>query len=238
MMDGSDHRTADLQRMEVPDMRHPRAAKRRTLSLIFALSLIGMLALSACRGPATTTTPSTPAPVVTDTEGDASTDATTDGKPVAVITMADGGVIRVALEHEAAPETVANFIKLAGEAFYDGTIFHRVIPGFMIQGGDPDGTGMGGPAHTIKGEFERNGVKNPLKHTRGVISMARSQDFNSAGSQFFIVHQTSSHLDGQYAAFGTVIEGMDVVDRIAATPTDANDRPNSEQKMASIRIEG
>ncbi|MBR2294182.1 MAG: peptidylprolyl isomerase [Clostridiales bacterium] len=145
--------------------------------------------------------------------------------PIVTITMADGGVIKAELYPEIAPETVQNFIKLAGNGFYNGLTFHRVIPGFMIQGGCPDGTGMGGPGYTIKGEFASNGFRNDLRHTRGVLSMARTPDPNSAGSQFFIMHENAPHLDGQYAAFGKVIEGMDVVDRIASVRTDYNDKP-------------
>ncbi|EJX04807.1 peptidyl-prolyl cis-trans isomerase, cyclophilin-type, partial [gut metagenome] len=134
-------------------------------------------------------------------------------------TMKDGGIIDVELDAQAAPITVENFLKLVDQKFYDGLTFHRVIPGFMIQGGCPQGTGMGGPGWQIKGEFRANGVANPIKHVRGVISMARAMDPNSAGSQFFIMHQDAPHLDGQYAAFGHVVSGMDVVDRIAAVPT-------------------
>ena len=154
----------------------------------------------------------------------------------AELTMEDGGVIRLELDETAAPITVKNFVDLAEKHFYDGLIFHRVIAGFMIQGGDPTGTGMGGPGHTIKGEFASNGVPNPIKHTRGVISMARSMSPDSAGSQFFIMHQDAPHLDGQYAAFGRVTEGMDVVDRIASTRTDFSDRPLEEQRIRTLRI--
>ena len=153
------------------------------------------------------------------------------------IQMENGKEIKIELYPDVAPATVRNFISLANKGFYDGLIFHRVISGFMIQGGCPQGTGMGGPGHTIKGEFAANGVKNDLKHTRGVLSMARSGNPNSAGSQFFIMHADAPHLDGQYAAFGKVIEGMDVVDKIAATKTDGNDRPLTEQKIASIRVD-
>ena len=158
-------------------------------------------------------------------------------KPVATIEMQDGGVITVELYPEIAPNSVANFVELANSGYYDGVIFHRVIAGFMIQGGDPTGTGMGGPGYHIKGEFAANGFENNLKHTRGVISMARSSDPDSAGSQFFIMHADAPYLDGQYAAFGMVTEGMDVVDRIATTATDANDRPVEEQTIQSIRVE-
>ena len=150
------------------------------------------------------------------------------------ITMENGKQIRLELYPEIAPITVENFIKLVKQGFYDGLTFHRIIPGFMIQGGCPDGTGMGGPGWQIKGEFASNGVKNPLKHTRGVISMARSMMPNSAGSQFFIMHEDAPHLDGQYAAFGKVIEGMDVVDEIAQTPTGFQDRPLKPGVMKKV----
>ena len=143
------------------------------------------------------------------------------------ITMENGKTIRVELDASAAPITVANFEKLVREGFYDGLTFHRIIPGFMIQGGCPEGTGMGGPGYGIKGEFASNGVNNPIRHTRGVISMARSSMPNSAGSQFFIMHADAPHLDGDYAAFGHVVSGMDMVDEIAATPTDWRDKPTT-----------
>ena len=157
--------------------------------------------------------------------------------PIITIEMENGGIIRAELYPEIAPVTVKNFVTLTQKGFYDGLIFHRVIPGFMIQGGDPTGTGMGGPGHTIKGEFRMNGVVNNLRHTRGVLSMARSMMPNSAGSQFFIMHKTSPHLDGQYAAFGRVIEGMDVVDKIASARTDWNDRPMEDQRMKKVTVE-
>ena len=150
------------------------------------------------------------------------------------IQMENGKEIKIELYPDVAPATVENFVNLVKDGFYDGLIFHRVIPGFMIQGGCPQGTGMGGPGHTIKGEFAANGVKNDLKHTRGVLSMARSGNPNSAGSQFFIMHADAPHLDGQYAAFGKVIEGMDVVDEIASVPTDYSDRPKKVQRMAKV----
>lgn len=152
------------------------------------------------------------------------------------IEMENGKKIKLELYPDAAPVTVANFEKLVSEGFYDGLIFHRVIENFMIQGGDPDGTGMGGSENKIKGEFRSNGVNNPIKHERGVISMARSMNPDSASSQFFIVHKTSPHLDGQYAAFGKVVEGMDVVDEIARTPTGAMDRPKTDQVMKKVTI--
>ncbi len=157
--------------------------------------------------------------------------------PIFTIIMENGGVIKGELYPEIAPQSVYNFIDLANKGFYDGLIFHRVIAGFMIQGGDPTGTGMGGPGYSIKGEFYMNGFDNNLKHKRGVLSMARSMNPNSAGSQFFIMHEDAPHLDQQYAAFGKVTEGMEVVDQIANTKVDYNDRPLEEQKMASIRVD-
>lgn len=157
--------------------------------------------------------------------------------PVATITMQNGKRIVVELYPEVAPNTVNNFISLANSGFYNGLIFHRVIRGFMIQGGCPKGTGTGGPGYCIKGEFSKNGFKNHLAHTRGVISMARAMNPDSAGSQFFIMHQDAPHLDGAYASFGKVFEGMDVVDEIADEYTDFNDRPYSEQKIKSITVE-
>ena len=153
------------------------------------------------------------------------------------ITMENGDVIKIELCPEAAPKTCENFEKLVREGFYDGLIFHRVIRGFMIQGGDPEGTGMGGPGYSIKGEFAANGVENNLKHTEGVLSMARSMMPNSAGSQFFIMHKNAPHLDGSYAAFGKVIEGMENVNKIAETPTDYSDRPLEDQKIKSVTVE-
>ena len=153
------------------------------------------------------------------------------------IEMENGKKIRLELYPEVAPITVANFEKLAKSGFYDGLIFHRVIKGFMIQGGDPEGTGMGGSDERIKGEFAANGIKNDLKHERGVISMARSQNPNSASSQFFIMHKDAPHLDGQYAAFGRVVEGIEVVDEIAETKTDFRDRPLKEQKIKKVTVD-
>lgn len=155
----------------------------------------------------------------------------------AIITMNDSSTMTLELYPSIAPITVENFTKLAKSGFYDGLVFHRVIRNFMIQGGDPEGTGMGGPGHHIKGEFIANGVNNTIKHTRGVISMARSNDYDSAGSQFFIIHKDSVHLDGQYAAFGKVIEGIETVDAIAQQKTDYSDRPVVEQKIKTIVIE-
>ena len=150
--------------------------------------------------------------------------------------MENGGKIELELYPEAAPKTVENFLKLVSEGFYDGLMFHRVIPGFMIQGGDPLGNGMGGSKNNIVGEFKANGFDNPIKHVRGVISMARAYDPNSASSQFFIMHANAPHLDGQYAAFGKVISGMDVVDEIASIPTDYSDRPKIAIRMKKVYI--
>ena len=157
--------------------------------------------------------------------------------PIITIQMKDGGVMKAELYPEIAPITVKNFVDLAAKGFYNGLIFHRVIPGFMIQGGDPEGTGMGGPGYSIKGEFTANGFTNNLKHTRGVLSMARAMDPDSAGSQFFIMHENSPHLDGQYAAFGKVIEGIEVVDKIASVKTDYNDRPYEDQVIEFMTVQ-
>ena len=157
--------------------------------------------------------------------------------PIVTIEMEDGGIMKAELYPEIAPNTVNNFISLVKKGFYDGVIFHRVIPGFMIQGGDPKGVGTGGPGYCIKGEFSANGFKNDLKHDRGVLSMARTMAPNSAGSQFFIMHEDSPHLDGQYAAFGKVIEGIEVVDRICSVRTDYNDKPRIPQVMKKVTVE-
>ena len=157
--------------------------------------------------------------------------------PIVTFEMENGNIIKAELYPEIAPNTVNNFIELVNKGFYDGLIFHRVIKGFMIQGGDPGGTGMGGPGYGIKGEFTSNGFKNDLAHEAGVLSMARSMMPDSAGSQFFIMHKDSPHLDGDYAAFGKVIEGMDVVDKIAETKTDRSDRPVEEQKIKKVTVD-
>jgi peptidyl-prolyl cis-trans isomerase B (cyclophilin B) len=157
--------------------------------------------------------------------------------PIVTIEMEDGGVMKAELYPEIAPNTVNNFISLVKKGFYDGVIFHRVIPGFMIQGGDPKGVGIGGPGYCIRGEFTANGFKNDLKHDRGVLSMARTMAPNSAGSQFFIMHEDSPHLDGQYAAFGKVIEGIEVVDKICSVRTDYNDKPRIPQVMKKVTVE-
>ena len=159
------------------------------------------------------------------------------GNPIFEIKLANGKVLKGELYPETAPQSVGNFVALANSGYYDGLIFHRVIPGFMIQGGCPTGTGTGGPGWHIKGEFLANGVENPIKHTYGVLSMARSMMNDSAGSQFFVMTSDSSHLDGSYAAFGKVLEGMDAADEIVNTPRDRSDRPVEEQKIASIRVE-
>ena len=157
--------------------------------------------------------------------------------PVVTFTMENGDIMKAELYPDIAPVSVNNFISLIQKNFYDGLIFHRVIRGFMIQGGDPQGTGMGGPGYSIKGEFAANGFQNDLKHTEGVLSMARSMMPDSAGSQFFIMHKNAPHLDGSYAAFGKIIEGMDVVNKIAETPTDYSDSPLEDQKIAAVTVE-
>ncbi|MFU0825655.1 peptidylprolyl isomerase [Clostridium sp.] len=157
--------------------------------------------------------------------------------PIVTIKMQNGDMIKAELYPDIAPNTVNNFISLVKKGFYNGVIFHRVIPGFMIQGGDPKGIGIGGPGYSIKGEFTSNGFKNDLKHTRGVLSMARTMDPNSAGSQFFIMVEEAPHLDGQYAAFGKVIEGMEAVDKIVNSKTDYSDRPYEDQVMESVTVD-
>ena len=157
--------------------------------------------------------------------------------PIVTYEMENGDIMKAELYPEIAPNTVNNFISLVQNGFYDGLIFHRVIRGFMIQGGCPDGTGMGGPGYTIKGEFSQNGFANDLRHTEGVLSMARAMHPDSAGSQFFIMHKNSPHLDGAYAAFGKITEGMDIVNKIAETATDYSDRPLEEQKMKKVTVD-
>ena len=157
--------------------------------------------------------------------------------PVVTFTMVNGDVMKAELYPDVAPNTVNNFVSLVKKGFYDGLIFHRIIAGFMIQGGDPDGTGMGGPGYSIKGEFNYNGFDNSLKHSRGVLSMARAQHPDSAGSQFFIMHANAPYLDGQYAAFGKLIEGEDVLDKIASVDTDYSDRPRKPQVMKTVTVE-
>ena len=157
--------------------------------------------------------------------------------PIVTIEMENGDVLKAELYPEIAPNTVNNFISLIKKGYYDGLIFHRVIKGFMLQGGCPDGNGMGGPGYSIKGEFSQNGFQNDLRHTEGVLSMARSMAPESAGSQFFIMHKTSPHLDGSYAGFGMVIEGMDIVDKIAGVRVDWNDKPMKAQKIKSVTVD-
>ena len=157
--------------------------------------------------------------------------------PIITFEMENGDIMKAELYPEIAPNTVRNFISLVSSGFYDGLIFHRVINGFMIQGGDPEGTGLGGPGYSIKGEFAQNGFANDLRHSAGVLSMARSMMPDSAGSQFFIMHKNAPHLDGAYAAFGKITEGMDVVNKIAETATDYNDRPMEEQRMKKVTVE-
>ena len=200
---------------------------KKIIALLLGLMMLCSL---ACAKEAT----SAPAAEKTETKEETNVDKT---HPIATITMKDGGVIELEHYPEIAPESVKNFISLSNSGFYDGLIFHRVIAGFMIQGGDPDGRGTGGPGYCIKGEFSANGVKNDLSHLRGVISMARAQPFDSAGSQFFICHADSQFLDGQYAAFGKVTSGLDVVDRIAKTTTDSRDKPYKDQIMETVRVE-
>ena len=160
-----------------------------------------------------------------------------DNNQIVTFTMENGDVMKAELYPDIAPQSVYNFVSLIKKGFYDGLIFHRVIKGFMIQGGDPEGIGIGGPGYHIKGEFAINGVENNLKHTEGVLSMARSAMPDSAGSQFFIMHKTSPHLDGQYAAFGRIIEGQDIVDKIAGTETDYQDKPRTPQVMKTVTVE-
>ena len=203
-----------------------------------------LLCCVACAKPETPDTPA-PAPEATESNDHQSKEQTMPTQaPIATIEMADGGVITVELDYAAAPNTVKNFISLSNKGFYDGTIFHRVIEGFMIQGGDPTGTGAGGPGYRIKGEFSNNKVKNDIAHDRGVISMARQGNpympaaaYNTAGSQFFIMHADSPFLDKDYAAFGHVLTGMDVVDKIATTATGANDKPLADQTIKSLRVD-
>ena len=222
--------------------------KRFIACLLIAVTVLGMLSCTAFGKMPTGTPKNTAEPQ--DTVGSQSTAESQNnggeldlekyrekGLPIAVITMEDGRRIVLELYPDIAPQSVRNFIYLANCGFYDGVIFHRVISGFMIQGGDPDGTGMGGPGYSIKGEFAENGVKNDISHVRGVLSMARANDPDSGGSQFFIVHKSSTFLDGKYAAFGRVVSGMEVVDEIAAVTTNSADRPRMEQKMKSIRVE-
>jgi peptidyl-prolyl cis-trans isomerase B (cyclophilin B) len=218
------------------------STKRLTVSL---LTLIALLLIATGCGSKVKTNNSTDATATSNGAGAASTQEaspmngvdTSGDNPIVTIEMDSGKIIKLELYPKVAPNTVNNFISLVKKGFYDGTIFHRVIPGFMIQGGDPDGTGMGGPGYSIAGEFTQNGFKNDLKHTTGVLSMARAQDPNSAGSQFFIMVADAPSLDGAYAAFGKVTEGMDVVNEIVNLPTDANDRPRTPPVMKKVTVD-
>lgn len=218
------------------------AARKRTGLAVLALALVALLIVAGCgkrdnSGNNASGTASQPA--ATNQEGAAATSTldTSGDNPIVTIEMDSGKTIKVELYPKIAPNTVNNFISLVKKGFYDGTIFHRVIPGFMIQGGDPEGSGMGGPGYSIEGEFSGNGFKNDLKHTRGVLSMARSMDPNSAGSQFFIMVADSPHLDGQYASFGKVIEGIEVADEIVSTPRGSQDRPKTAQVMKKVTVD-
>ncbi len=214
--------------------------KKLTSTLLaMILAITGIFILASCNKPDGSNTPTNETNLTDEnTNNNENEENNVSNNPIATITMKNGGIIVVELYPDVAPNTVNNFISLANSGFYDGKIFHRVIPGFMIQGSDPDGTGMGGPDYSIKGEFALNNFVNNLKHTRGVISMARSNPYDSAGSQFFIMVDTATHLDGSYAAFGKVTEGMDVVDEIVNTESDAyTNRPYDDQIMASVRVE-
>ena len=196
--------------------------------IVLLMAALLLLSLACAKGKTNTDTNTT------ETQEDTTVDKT---HLIATITMKGGGAILMELYPEVAPESVKNFISLANSGFYDGLIFHRVILGFMIQGGDPLGKGTGGPGYAIKGEFAANGVQNDISHVRGVLSMARSSAYDSAGSQFFIVQTDSTYLDGNYAAFGRVTSGMDVVDAIARTTTDSKDKPYKDQVMETVRVE-
>lgn len=219
-----------------------KAARPPYLALWAILSLALLVFLTGCGSKpepsGTASAAPSPSPSAQTGAGPAErTPSETASHPVVTIEMQDGGVIKAELYPEVAPNTVNNFISLINKGFYNGLIFHRVIPGFMIQGGDPDGTGSGGPGYSIKGEFASNGFPNGLKHTRGVLSMARTQAPDSAGSQFFIMTDEASHLDGDYAAFGKVTEGLDVVDAIAGLPRDSNDRPVNPPVIRKMTVD-
>ena len=217
---------------------------------LFILILAFAMLLAGCQKNEDTTTAAPSTEKETETTTAETTAEETTQNPDAVdpmdvetmtaeITVKDYGTIKLELYPSKAPQTVSNFVSLANQGFYDGTIFHRVIEGFMIQGGDPEGTGLGGPGYSIKGEFESNGFENDIKHDRGVLSMARkSSPLDSAGSQFFIVQEAAPHLDGDYAAFGKVVEGMEIVDEIASCSTDANDKPLTDIVIESIKTDG
>ncbi|MDR4315091.1 peptidyl-prolyl cis-trans isomerase [Niallia circulans] len=204
-------------------------SRKQTGGIVFFLSLVLLLLLSGCG-----TTKSEPSKEENTTQAKV---ISPDDYPIVTITMEDNSTITLELYPDKAPNTVNNFVSLVNKGFYDGLIFHRIIPDFMIQGGDPNGNGTGGPGYSIKGEFSENGFENDLKHERGVISMARSQLPDSAGSQFFIMVADAPHLDGEYAPFGKVIEGMDVVDKIVSSKRDKNDKPVEEIKMKQITVD-
>lgn len=208
---------------------------KRTMQSLLLLTFIIVLAACGTNEADNNTASTDTASPKTEANIDYAKDVTEN--PVATITMAGGEKIVVELEPKIAPNTVANFISLVEDGFYDGLIFHRVIPDFMIQGGDPEGTGMGGPGYSIAGEFTANGFENNFKHTRGVISMARSQDPDSAGSQFFIMHEDDTNLDGQYAAFGKVTEGIEAVDRIANVERNGSNKPLKDEVIESITVD-
>ena len=219
-----------------------------TKTAIISVIMAFMIAMTACSGKNTTSqTEATSAPTAKSEQKTESAETDkfkikegelkVEKNPVVTITMENGGVITAELYPDVAPQSVCNFISLAKEGFYDGLIFHRVIPGFMIQGGDPEGTGMGGPGYSIVGEFTANGFNNELKHERGVLSMARSQMYDSAGSQFFIMVEDAEYLDGQYAAFGKVLSGMEVADEIVNAERDSQDRPLTDQKIKTITVD-
>ena len=209
---------------------------KKRIFLLFGL--LAMLVLTACGGKSGAQTSTDDATDTSDNSQQTTAEETAQpiGQHHAQITIKDHGTIDIELDGDAAPISVQNFMDLANDGFYDGLTFHRIITGFMMQGGDPLGNGTGGPGWNIKGEFAANGVNNPIKHVRGVISMARSMNPNSAGSQFFIMHKDAPHLDGQYAAFGKVVAGMDVVDKIASVPTDWNDKPKTPVKMKTVEL--
>ncbi len=206
---------------------------------VFLSLILCLFAFSSCGGdPQTEQDGSEPKGEQTTEQPEMEGTTMSNGEnPIVTITMQNGGVIKIELYPDIAPNTVNNFISLVQDGFYDGLIFHRVIPGFMIQGGDPEGTGYGGPGYSIAGEFSYNGFDNELAHTRGVISMARSPSPDSAGSQFFIMVEDAPHLDGQYAAFGKVIEGLDVVDEIVSVDTNASDKPYDDQVMQTVTVD-
>ena len=213
--------------------------KSKIFYLVFGLLAVVSIMLAGCGTSTNDEKTAKETENQTETETETQSDYATEvkEKPVVTITMANDEKIVIELEPSAAPNTVANFISLVEEGFYDGLTFHRVIPGFMVQGGDPAGNGSGGPDYSIEGEFSANGFENNLKHERGVISMARAQDPNSAGSQFFIMVEEASHLDGNYAAFGKVIEGMETVDAIVAVERDKRDKPLEDQKMKKVEVD-